>query len=89
MAGMTRKENIMPSITVYTTETCPYCHHLKDFLNENNVVFKEINLTRYPDKANELFEKSGQMGVPVSIIDGEEIIVGFDKEKISKKLGLN
>ena len=35
--------------------------------------------------ANEMVEKSGQMGVPVSDINGT-IIVGFDKEAIEKAL---
>ena len=38
-------------------------------------------------KANEMTERSGQMGVPVIDINGT-IIVGFDKEAISKALSL-
>ena len=34
-----------------------------------------------------MIQKSGQMGVPVIDIDGE-IIVGFDRDAIAKKLGL-
>jgi hypothetical protein len=34
-----------------------------------------------------MVEKSGQMGVPVIDIEGE-IVVGFDKDKISSALGL-
>ena len=35
--------------------------------------------------AEEMIDKSGQMGVPVIDIDGE-IIVGFDKTKIEELL---
>jgi hypothetical protein len=34
-----------------------------------------------------MVQKSGQMGVPVLDIEGQ-IIVGFDKDKISQALGL-
>jgi glutaredoxin len=37
--------------------------------------------------ANQMVETSGQMGVPVLDIDGQ-IIIGFDRPKIAKALGL-
>ena len=37
--------------------------------------------------AEKMIQKSGQMGVPVAEIDGE-IVVGFDKEKITGLLGI-
>jgi glutaredoxin-like YruB-family protein len=72
-------------IKVYSTQTCPYCHMAKDFLKENKIKFEDIDVSEDEEKANEMIEKSGQMGVPVIDIDGE-IIVGFDKEKIKKLL---
>lgn len=39
------------------------------------------------EKAMEMVRKSGQQGVPVLDIDGQ-IVVGFDKGKIDKLLGL-
>ena len=37
------------------------------------------------DKAKEMIQKSGQMGVPVIIIDGE-IVVGFNQAKVDELL---
>ena len=37
------------------------------------------------DKAKEMIQKSGQMSVPVIIIDGE-IIVGFNQAKLDELL---
>ena len=37
------------------------------------------------DKVKEMIEKSGQMGVPVTIIDGE-VVVGFNQAKIDELL---
>jgi len=77
----------MPKIIVYSTENCPYCHQLKDFLKEHNIKFTGIDVSKDQEKAKEMIEKSGQMGVPVMDIDGK-IIIGFDKEKIKKELKL-
>jgi glutaredoxin-like YruB-family protein len=74
-------------VRVYSTPTCPFCIRAKQFLRENNVMFTEIDVSKDEGKAEEMIEKSGQMGVPVIDVDGQ-IIVGFDKEKIKSALGL-
>ncbi len=68
-------------VTIYSTPTCPYCLQAKEFFKEKGVEYTEINVAEDQDKAKEMMDKSGQMGVPVIDIDGE-IIVGFDKTKI-------
>lgn len=74
-------------VKVYSTPTCPYCLRAKQFLKENNINFEDIDVSKNPAKTEEMFQRTGQMGVPVLDIDGE-IIVGFDKEKIRKALTL-
>lgn len=74
-------------VTVYSTSTCPYCTRAKQFLKENNVEFEDIDVAASQEKVQEMVKKSGQMAVPVLDVGGE-IIVGFDKERISKALGL-
>jgi len=73
---------------VYSTPTCPYCVRTKQFLKENNIEFEDIDVPANPEKANEMIEKAGQMGVPVIAIE-EEYIDGFDKAALSKALGLS
>jgi len=75
------------SVIVYSTSHCPYCIKLKDFLKENNIKYVEYNVEEDKEKANEMVEKSGQMGVPVIDIDGT-VIVGFDKQAVAKALRL-
>lgn len=75
----------MKSVKVYSTPTCPFCHKVKDFLKSNNVAYEDIDVSSDQEKVKEMVDKSGQMGVPVIDIEGE-IIVGFDKDKISKAL---
>lgn len=75
------------TVKVYSTSTCPYCIRAKQFLKENNIAFEDIDVTLNQTAAEEMVEKSGQMGVPVLDISGE-IIIGFDKERIKQVLGL-
>ena len=75
----------MEKVKVYSTETCPYCVMVKEFLKEKKVEFEDIDVNSDREKAQEMVEKSGQMGVPVIDIEGA-IIVGFDKPKIEETL---
>lgn len=75
------------SITIYSTPVCPYCVQLKGYLKEHGFKYKDIDVSKDHEKAREMIEKSGQMGVPVADIDGS-IIVGFNKEKIKKLLSI-
>jgi len=72
---------------VYSTPTCPWCHKVKDFLKQNKIQFEDVDVSTDRAKAMEMVDKSGQMGVPVIDINGE-IIVGFDKDKISQLLDI-
>jgi len=76
----------MADVKVYSTETCPWCHRVKDYLKEKGVEFDDINVAGNQEAINEMVQKSGQMGVPVLDIRGT-IIVGFDQEAIDKALG--
>lgn len=78
----------MAKIKIYSTPTCPYCVTLKEFLKEKGFEFEDINVAQDAQAREEMISKSGQMGVPVADIDGE-IIIGFDKGKISKLLKIN
>ena len=74
-------------VTVYSTSTCPFCHQLKSFLDEQEVAYTNFDVSNDTQMAQEMIQKSGQMGVPVIDVDGE-IVVGFDKNKISELLKL-
>ncbi len=74
-------------VKVYSSPTCPFCIRAKQFLKDNNIAFEDIDVSSNQQALQEMTQKSGQMGVPVINIDGE-IIIGFDKEAISKALGL-
>ena len=74
-------------VIVYSTSTCPYCIKAKAFLKDNNINFEDIDVSTNQEKAKEMIDKSGQMGVPTIDIEGE-IIIGFDKDSIKKALSI-
>jgi glutaredoxin-like YruB-family protein len=79
-AGKTAKQ-----VTVYTTPTCSWCGTLKSYLNKNKIRFSEIDVSRDEGAAQEMVRRSGQQGVPQTLISGE-MVIGFDKAKINRLL---
>lgn len=65
----------MTTIKVYTTETCPYCHAVMDWLDEQGVEYEEVRVT--PEMNID--------AVPVTEINGERII-GFDRPALKRAL---
>ena len=77
----------MHTVTMYTTDTCHYCHLAKDYFKANNVPYNEFNVGTDMVKRKEMMEISKQLGVPVIKID-DTVVVGFDQSKIAGLLGL-
>lgn len=75
----------MADVKVYSTPTCPYCIKLKAWLKDKGVKFEDIDVSKDPAKAQEMIQKSGQMGVPQIEIGGK-IIVGFAPDAIEAEL---
>ena len=76
-----------PQVKIYSTPTCVWCRATKEFLDEHKVPFEDINVAVEASAREYMFKRSGQMGVPVIEI-GNEIIIGFDKSRISNLLGI-
>jgi len=74
-------------VSIYSTPTCPFCHQAKDYLTAKKIAFTNHDVSADKDKAQEMIDKSGQIGVPVLDIEGK-IIIGFDRAAIDKELGL-
>ncbi len=72
-------------VIIYTTPTCPWCKKVKTFLKKNKVEYSEVDVSSNETASKEMIKKSGQMGVPVTEIDGM-IITGFDEAKLRSAL---
>ena len=73
-------------VVIYSTPTCPYCKRAKDYLSRKGIPYTDINVAEDREKAKEMIQKSGQMGVPVIIIGDTEIVVGFNQALLDKLL---
>lgn len=75
------------TVTIYSTPTCHFCNMTKEFLKEKGIGYSEFDVAHDLEKRQEMFQKSGQMGVPVIFV-GDEMIIGFDKERLESSLGI-
>ena len=74
-------------VIIFTTPTCSFCNAAKKYLRQKKIRFKEVDVSRDPRAARDMQRRSGQTGVPVIDIGGK-IVVGFDRPKIDRLLGL-
>lgn len=74
-------------VTVYSTPSCSWCTTLKNHLKNNGIRYSEIDVSKDQRAAEAMVRKSGQQGVPQTDISGT-MIIGFDKVKINKLLGI-
>jgi glutaredoxin-like YruB-family protein len=74
-------------VTVYSTPTCSWCTTLKNHLKHNGIKYSEIDVSKDQKAAEAMVRKSGQQGVPQMDINGT-MVIGFDKVKINKLLGI-
>ena len=68
----------MKTVTLYTTDTCPYCRNAKTLLARQGIETREINIQYEPGKLQEMLSRSGRRSVP-QIFIGDTHIGGFDE----------
>ena len=75
----------MDGVTVYTAKQCPYCVLVKNFLFDQEIPYKEVDVTSNPEIVQQLIQKTGRMGVPQTEVNGQWV-VGYDPNAIMKAL---
>ena len=76
-----------PRVIVFSTPTCSYCRKAKQYFRQKQVPFKDVDVSQDQSAARDMVRRSGQQGVP-QIQIGSKLIVGFDRPKIDRLLGL-
>ncbi len=76
-----------PRVIIFSTPTCSFCNMAKKYFNEKGIKYRDVDVSRDPIAARDMVRRSGQQGVPVIDIGGK-IVVGFDRVKINKYLGI-
>ena len=72
-------------VVIYSTPTCPYCKRAKDYLTRKGISYIEHNVAIDRAAAKEMVKKTGQLGVPVILVD-DEILIGFNQTQLDKLL---
>jgi glutaredoxin len=75
----------MTKIIVYTQPDSLPCECVKFFLKDRGAAFEERNVMRDEEAVRELKEKYNSGSTPRLII-GEEVVIGFDPERIDELL---
>jgi glutaredoxin 3 len=65
-------------LELYTRPTCSDCQAAKKFLSQNNIDFLEFDLSRVPEKEENLKDVSGARIVPTFVF--KETILGLPKK---------
>lgn len=76
-----------PRVILFYSGSCPWCSQAKSYLRQKGVRVKEVRVDEDPDAAKDVVRMTGQMSVPVLLI-GSTKVVGFDKGRIDRLLGL-
>lgn len=76
-----------PKVIIFSTPTCSFCNAAKRYFRDKNIRFTDVDVSRDQRAARDMQKKTGQMGVPVILINNKPI-VGFDKPRIMKMLNL-
>ncbi len=80
---MQRKHKVI----VFSTQNCPWCRRVKQYLRQNRIVFKDVDVSKNRSAAADMVRRTRQSGVPVVLIDNRPI-VGFNKPMIDRLLGI-
>jgi glutaredoxin 3 len=76
----------VPSITLYTTDACPFCVRVKQLLDARDVQYEEINLARDADGRAQLSQRTGMLTFPQVLI-GDELVGGFQETLAADRSG--
>ena len=74
-------------IKVFSSDNCGYCTKLKAYLDSRKISYDVIDVDESRENYNKLVEVSGQTGIPVSVFDSGDVVIGFDKPRIDSILG--
>lgn len=75
------------NVTIYSTPTCHFCQMAKEFFAEKGVQYTAYDVASDAAKRAEMIQLTGQLGVPVIVVNGEAMI-GFSRERLAQKLGI-
>ena len=81
------------NIMLYALSTCAWCRRIKRFFAENDVEydFVDVDLLEGEEKEKrraELKAANPKGSYPTVVIDDDQVVIGFNKERLREALGL-
>ena len=74
-------------LKVFSSDNCGWCTKLKSYLDSKRIRYDVIDVNESGENYRRLIEVSGQTGIPVSVFDSGEVVIGFDKDRIDRIIG--
>lgn len=74
-----------PTVVIYTSPGCAYCHNAADFFKSRQIEFTEKDITVDEQAQKFVLEEVGQAVTPIITIN-KDVIVGFDRQKLEETL---
>ncbi len=75
------------AVIIYTQPECPACDWARDFLASRKVEFELRDVAADPFAFDELRERYKSLSTP-TIVVGEEVMIGFDPERLDAMLAV-
>jgi glutaredoxin len=81
-------------VIVYSASWCPDCRVAKRFLQQNNIRFREIDISSTPGAAEEVIRRTGKRAIPQFVINGEWVQPyrpgeGFLFDEMAERFGID
>lgn len=74
---------------MYKTPNCKYCKEAAIWFSDQNIPFTVVDVSTNKEEREKMIEMSGQMGVPVIVVDNKDVVIGFNKKALAKLLDIS
>ena len=68
----------MEKITIYTSETCPYCKTIKETLEKEKIKFNERLISEFKEEWDDVGDLTGVSQLPTLVFNEEHFVPGRD-----------
>lgn len=80
------EETIKKETVLYGTPSCHYCQVAKQYFRDKKIEYRYIDVKEDIEQRTQMIELSGQMGVPVILVNGK-VLTGWDEDMFNNAYG--
>jgi mycoredoxin len=74
-------------VVLYSTKWCGYCAKTREFFAKNHIPYEDIDV-ELTENGRSDYAKFGANGVPIVVINQNQLILGYDIAQIADELGI-